>query len=72
MWSYIGIEVRQNYCANKLRALAGLHNPDIAKSLRPNEIRAKFDTNCVMIFIVLILKKMLILNVIIFLKSALI
>ena len=43
----IGIEVRQNDCVNKLRALAGPHDPDIAKALRPNTIRAKFGKNCV-------------------------
>ena len=43
----IGIEVRQNDCVNKLRALVGPHDPDIAKALRPNTIRAKFGKNCV-------------------------
>ena len=43
----IGIEVRQNDCINKMRALAGPHDPDIAKALRPNTIRAKFGKNCV-------------------------
>ncbi len=43
----IGIEVRQNDCVNKLRALIGPHDPDIAKVLRPNTIRAKFGKNCV-------------------------
>ena len=43
----IAIEVRQNDCVNKLRALAGPHDPDIAKALRPNTIRAKFGKNCV-------------------------
>ena len=43
----IGIEVRQNDCINKLRALAGPDDPDIAKALRPNTIRAKFGKNCV-------------------------
>jgi nucleoside-diphosphate kinase len=43
----IAIEVRQNDCVNKMRALAGPHDPDIAKALRPNTIRAKFGNNCV-------------------------
>ena len=43
----IAIEVRQNDCVNKLRALCGPHDPDIAKALRPNTIRAKFGKNCV-------------------------
>ncbi len=43
----IGIEVRQNDCVNKLRALVGPHDPDIAKALRPNTIRAKFGKDCV-------------------------
>ena len=43
----IAIEVRQNDCVNKLRALVGPHDPDIAKALRPNTIRAKFGKNCV-------------------------
>jgi len=43
----IAIEVRQNYCVNKLRTLVGPHDPDIAKALRPNTIRAKFGNNCV-------------------------
>ena len=43
----IAIEVRQNDCVNKLRTLVGPHDPDIAKALRPNTIRAKFGNNCV-------------------------
>jgi len=43
----IAIEVRQNDCVNKLRTLAGPHDPDIAKALRPNTIRAKFGSSCV-------------------------
>jgi len=43
----IAIEVRQNDCVNKLRTLAGSHDPDIAKALRPNTIRAKFGSSCV-------------------------
>jgi len=43
----IGIEDRQNDCVNKLRALVGPHDPDIAKALRPNTIRAKFGKDCV-------------------------
>ena len=38
----IVIEVRQNDCVNKLRNLVGPYDPDIAKALRPNTIRAKF------------------------------
>ena len=38
----IALEVRQDDCVNKLRALVGPHDPEIAKSLRPNTIRAKF------------------------------
>ena len=41
----IAIEVRQNDCVNKLRALVGPHDPDIAKALRPNTLRAKFGQN---------------------------
>ena len=43
----IAMEVRQNDCVNKLRALVGPHDPDIAKALRPNTIRAKFGQNTV-------------------------
>ena len=43
----IALEVRQNDCVNKLRALVGPHDPDIAKALRPNTIRAKFGQNTV-------------------------
>ena len=43
----IAIEVRQNDCVNKLRALSGPHDPDIAKALRPNTIRAKFGKDCI-------------------------
>ena len=43
----IGIELRQNDCVNKLRALVGPHDPDIAKALRPNTIRARFGKDCV-------------------------
>ena len=43
----IAIEVRQNDCVNKLRTLVGPHDPDIAKALRPNTLRAKFGNNCV-------------------------
>ena len=38
----IGMEVRQEDVVNKLRALVGPHDPDIAKKLRPNTIRALF------------------------------
>ena len=43
----IALEVRQNDCVNKLRTLVGPHDPDIAKALRPNTIRAKFGQNTV-------------------------
>ena len=43
----IAIEVRQNGCVIKLRALSGPHDPDIAKALRPNTMRAKFGKNCI-------------------------
>ena len=43
----IAMEVRQNDCVKKLRALVGPHDPDIAKALRPNTIRAKFGQNTV-------------------------
>ena len=43
----IAMEVRQNDCVKKLRALVGPHDPDIAKALRPNTIRAKFGKDCV-------------------------
>ena len=43
----IALEVRQNDCVNKLRALVGPHDPDIAKALRPDTIRAKFGQNTV-------------------------
>ena len=38
----IAIEVRQEDVVNKLRALVGPHDPEIAKVLRPNTIRALF------------------------------
>ena len=43
----IALEVRQNDCVNKLRALVGPHDPDIAKALRPDTIRAKFGQNTI-------------------------
>lgn len=41
----IALEVRQDDVVNKLRTLAGPQDPDIAKKLRPNTIRAKFGTS---------------------------
>lgn len=41
----IAMEVRQDDVVNKLRALVGPQDPDIAKKLRPNTIRAKFGVN---------------------------
>ena len=41
----IALEVRQDDVVNKLRALVGPQDPDIAKKLRPNTIRAKFGNN---------------------------
>ena len=38
----IAMEVRQNDVVPKIRALVGPHDPDIAKNLRPNTIRALF------------------------------
>ena len=38
----IAMEVRQDDVIPKLRALCGPHDPDIAKALRPNSIRAIF------------------------------
>ena len=38
----IALEVRQEDVVNKLRALVGPHDPEIAKVLRPNTIRALF------------------------------
>ena len=38
----IAMEVRQDDVVNKLRTLVGPQDPDIAKKLRPNTIRAKF------------------------------
>ena len=40
--SVIAMELRQDDVVNKLRALVGPQDPDIAKILRPNNIRAKF------------------------------
>ena len=41
----IAIEVRQDDVVNKLRTLVGPHDPDIAKKLRPNTLRAMFGIN---------------------------
>ena len=38
----IALEVRQDDVVNKLRALIGPHDPELAKTLRPNTIRAVF------------------------------
>jgi len=38
----IAMEVRQDNVVNSLRALVGPHDPEIAKLLRPNTIRAMF------------------------------
>jgi len=36
------MEVRNNNAVSAMRALVGPHDPEIAKQLRPNTIRAKF------------------------------
>ena len=41
----IAMEVRQDDVVNQLRNLVGPQDPDIAKKLRPNTIRAKFGKN---------------------------
>ena len=41
----IAMEIRQDDVVNKLRNLVGPQDPDIAKKLRPNTIRAKFGRN---------------------------
>ena len=38
----IAMEIRQDDAVNKLRALVGPHDPEIAKQLRPNTLRALF------------------------------
>ncbi|MCQ2818943.1 MAG: hypothetical protein MJ252_16885 [archaeon] len=38
----IALEIRQDDVVNKLRALIGPHDPEIAKVLRPNTLRATF------------------------------
>ena len=38
----IAIEVREEDVVTKIRALVGPHDPDLAKNLRPNTIRALF------------------------------
>ena len=38
----IVMEVRQENCVAAFRELCGPHDPEIAKHLRPNSIRAKF------------------------------
>ncbi len=38
----IAMEVRQENAVNSLRALVGPHDPEIARQLRPNTLRAKF------------------------------
>lgn len=42
----IVLEVRQNDCVNKFRSLAGPYDPEVAREVRPNTIRAKFGKNC--------------------------
>ncbi len=41
----IAMEIRQEDAVNKLRNLVGPHDPEIAKQLRPNTIRALFGTD---------------------------
>lgn len=38
----IAMEVRQDDCVSKLRALCGPHDPDLAKNLRPNTLRSLY------------------------------
>lgn len=38
----IAMEIRQDDAVNKLRALVGPHDPEIARQLRPNTLRAQF------------------------------
>ena len=41
----IALEVREDDVITKIRALVGPHDPDLAKNLRPNTIRALFGTD---------------------------
>ncbi len=41
----LALEVRQDDAVNQLRALVGPHDPEIAKELRPNTLRAMFGTD---------------------------
>lgn len=38
----IVLEIRQDDAVNKFRALCGPHDPEIARTLKPDTIRAKF------------------------------
>lgn len=44
----VALEVRQDNVIDKLRALSGPYDPDIARKLEPNTIRAKFGTDRVL------------------------